>query len=229
MKNQITIILIIVVFLLLIIAAIFSIISPFINLNNSTDKNISKLDNKNNSDSSIATDNSNPQIIGGNRDSHGCLGPAGYSWNETLDICLREWEIKSSDEREAIKIATAPLSFPVTLISVEKRSCDGCYDIDFERNDNRDPIVITLVNWTVSNNNNILNISSDAPTDNTKTYCRPEQRGDKIACTMDYNPVCGFFNSSIKCFKYPCANTYSNGCGACADSKVEYYIQGECP
>ena len=31
-------------------------------------------------------------IIGGQRDSYGCLGPAGYSWNATEQKCVREWE-----------------------------------------------------------------------------------------------------------------------------------------
>lgn len=48
-------------------------------------------------------------------------------------------------------------------------------------------------------------------------------------CTMDYNPVCGYFDTSIKCFKYPCAATYGNACTACADDKVAFYEQGECP
>lgn len=30
--------------------------------------------------------------IGGDRDSHGCLGPAGYSWNASEKECVREWE-----------------------------------------------------------------------------------------------------------------------------------------
>lgn len=29
--------------------------------------------------------------IGGQRDFHGCLGPAGYSWNATEMECVREW------------------------------------------------------------------------------------------------------------------------------------------
>jgi len=32
------------------------------------------------------------QIIGGDTDENGCLGPAGYSWNETEQACVREWE-----------------------------------------------------------------------------------------------------------------------------------------
>lgn len=61
-----------------------------------------------------------------------------------------------------------------------------------------------------------------------KTYCKIEQRGVE-ACTMEYNPVCGWSDSSIKCFKYPCAQTFSNVCSACSDLKVEYYTAGECP
>jgi hypothetical protein len=37
----------------------------------------------------IQEDSGSP--IGGQRDSHGCLGPAGYSWNETEKECVREW------------------------------------------------------------------------------------------------------------------------------------------
>lgn len=33
-----------------------------------------------------------PQIIGGEKDSHGCIIPAGYSWCEAKQKCLRMWE-----------------------------------------------------------------------------------------------------------------------------------------
>ena len=58
-----------------------------------------------------------------------------------------------------------------------------------------------------------------------KTYCespRPE------ICTMDYAPVCGFYSKEIQCIKAPCGGTYSNGCSACSDEKVEFYTEGEC-
>jgi len=32
-----------------------------------------------------------PQLIGGQTDLHGCLGPAGFSWNETTKQCVRPW------------------------------------------------------------------------------------------------------------------------------------------
>jgi len=31
-------------------------------------------------------------IVGGDRDEHGCIGSAGYSWCETKQKCLRIWE-----------------------------------------------------------------------------------------------------------------------------------------
>jgi len=40
------------------------------------------------------------QIIGGQRDEYGCLGPAGYTYNETIDSCVRQWEL---DERNYIE------------------------------------------------------------------------------------------------------------------------------
>ena len=61
-----------------------------------------------------------------------------------------------------------------------------------------------------------------------KTYCTVEQKKAEV-CTMEYSPTCGWFNESIKCLKYPCAQTYSNICTACSSSNVEYYTTGECP
>ncbi|MFH0840535.1 MAG: hypothetical protein V1865_00910 [bacterium] len=43
-------------------------------------------------------DSSDQQIIGGQRDEHGCLGPAGYSWCEASQKCLRVWEEVCNDK-----------------------------------------------------------------------------------------------------------------------------------
>ena len=51
-------------------------------------------------------------------------------------------------------------------------------------------------------------------------------------CTMDYRPVCATRDNGIRCVTTPCLSTetatYSNGCSACADSKVLYYVTEEC-
>lgn len=35
-----------------------------------------------------------PPLLGGDRDVHGCIGSAGYSWCEAKQKCLRVWEEK---------------------------------------------------------------------------------------------------------------------------------------
>ena len=40
----------------------------------------------------VAENDSENKIIGGQRDEHNCLPAAGYSWNETEQKCVREWE-----------------------------------------------------------------------------------------------------------------------------------------
>lgn len=154
--------------------------------------------------------------IGGQRDEHGCLTGAGYSWNESIGACLREWELKT-DEKKAAGIAVAPLSFPVTVVGVEKQECEGCYNITLQRNDNQERIKINLKNWGIADN-----------VGGKKNYCSPEQRGAEI-CTMEYAPVCGWSNENIKCLRYPCAQTYSNKCMACSNENVAYWTDGECP
>jgi hypothetical protein len=61
-----------------------------------------------------------------------------------------------------------------------------------------------------------------------KNYCTAESRLAEVCITL-YDPVCGYFNETIQCIKYPCAQTYSNSCFACMDRKVSYWINGECP
>lgn len=46
---------------------------------------------KSNSQDNNPLDNSQ-NIVGGDRDEHGCIGSAGYSWCETKQKCLRVWE-----------------------------------------------------------------------------------------------------------------------------------------
>jgi hypothetical protein len=49
------------------------------------------------------------------------------------------------------------------------------------------------------------------------------------ACTMEYRPVCGWFDESVQCLTYPCAQTYSNPCMACTNEQVRGWTEGECP
>lgn len=46
-------------------------------------------------------ENTNEQLIGGQKDAHGCLIAAGYSWCETKQKCLRIWEEPCYEAEEA--------------------------------------------------------------------------------------------------------------------------------
>ena len=35
---------------------------------------------------------SDQQLIGGDKDEHGCIGSAGYTWCQEKQKCLRTWE-----------------------------------------------------------------------------------------------------------------------------------------
>ncbi|MGV8172238.1 MAG: hypothetical protein ACP5OA_06120 [Candidatus Woesearchaeota archaeon] len=91
--------------------------------------------------------NNNNQNVGGDTDKHGCLISAGYSWNDSIGACLREWELDAG-QRRAAKLVVAPLSYPVTIIDVQVLRCVGCFIIDLQRNDNRNMFQIKLDNWT---------------------------------------------------------------------------------
>lgn len=34
-------------------------------------------------------------LVGADRDKHGCIGSAGYTWSKELGKCIRPWEQKS--------------------------------------------------------------------------------------------------------------------------------------
>jgi hypothetical protein len=85
-------------------------------------------------------------------------------------------------------------------------------------------IIITLLLFYFMHKNNNPEISSNS----NKTYCKPDQRGAQF-CYELYAPVCGWYNQTVKCIKYPCGADYANNCFACSDVNVEYYSEGECP
>lgn len=59
----------------------------------------------------------------------------------------------------------------------------------------------------------------------------PEER--PAACTPDYQPVCGFIDTGVRCVTTPCPSwetyTFSNGCSACTDQRVTGFSDGICP
>lgn len=138
--------------------------------------------------------------IGGDEDEHGCLIGAGYSFDEEVGACIRDWEL-NHEEKEAAKEAILNLNSlaEVTVLSVEKDTGEGCFNVTLQRNDNRE-----LFNTKVILKNN---------------YCSEEQKEADV-CIEIYAPVCGVFKDGSK-------KTFGNSCFACQED-IEYWTNGEC-
>jgi hypothetical protein len=76
--------------------------------------------------------------IGGERDAHGCLTPAGYSFNEDVGACLRVFEM-TPDILQAAKIAVESVGqgYALTVVSFNSFEEPGAYDIVLERGEER--------------------------------------------------------------------------------------------
>jgi len=71
-------------------------------------------------------ENSN-KIIGGDKDSHGCLIGAGYSWCEEKQKCLRVWEESCGDQCYANEdcVASSCCHSSSCVISTKAPNCTG--------------------------------------------------------------------------------------------------------
>lgn len=88
----------------------------------------------------------NDELIGGQTDEYGCLGPAGYSYDSYVGACVRNWEL-SENTKDAAKIAVDYYGFKkgLTVIDVDVFKCIGCFDVTL--NQNTSTIVVSLANW----------------------------------------------------------------------------------
>lgn len=145
-------------------------------------------------------------IIGGEKDIHGCLGLGGYSWDEELGVCTRNWEVLEED-KETIKLVVEYIKSnksanEITFLSIEKLNCEECFNLEFDYDEVRKIFYVE---------NNVVKEELDL------NYCSEESKLGEI-CTLEYNPVCGYKNKI----------TYGNSCQACHDNETSYFISGEC-
>ncbi len=74
-----------------------------------------------------------PSTIGGDKDAHGCLTAAGYSWNATDSMCLREWTKTYCTEKSRNAGACIEIYTPVCGLPVKQtfsNSCFACLNTD---------------------------------------------------------------------------------------------------
>lgn len=89
-------------------------------------------------------------IIGGERSAEGCLGPAGYSFDETVGACTRSFEL-TPDIRRAAQIAVDAVGrgYALTIVSFNSYEEVGAYDITLERGTERTRETVIIRNWQV--------------------------------------------------------------------------------
>jgi hypothetical protein len=86
-------------------------------------------------------------IVGGDRDEHGCIGSAGYRFDEEIEACIRDWEL-DENQREAAKIGVEAVSLEnPTVIEVLTARCPGCFTVTLEAGRNR--LKVEIENWLV--------------------------------------------------------------------------------
>ena len=90
------------------------------------------------------------QPIGGQRDEYGCLGPAGYTYNEELALCARDWEIVSEDHVRAIRKASESMSdrYGLTIVELITEDCEGCFVVKFDKFG--EYIEVRLADWKIT-------------------------------------------------------------------------------
>jgi len=91
------------------------------------------------------------KIIGGTRDEFGCLGTAGYTYNEEVNACIRNWELDDV-LKEAAKVAVESTEKEkLTVVEVAQNECEGCFVIKLQDED-YNILEITLKDWLVQDN-----------------------------------------------------------------------------
>ncbi len=150
------------------------------------------------------------QQVGGGRDEHGCLGPAGYTWNQSVNACVREWELGEEQKRAAgTAVEFVGYEYATTIIKVVPiTGFEGCFEVILEQGENRDLLTVVIDSWNATEK--MLK----------RHTCTQEEKQAEV-CVLVYAPVCGFKPDGT-------SQTYGNMCGACID-EVDYWEIGECP
>ncbi len=87
--------------------------------------------------------------IGGDKDAHGCLVAAGYSYSDEASACVRQWEL-DDNQLQAAGIAVEHVGYEkgITVTEALTNRCPGCFTITLHRGD--DTLQVTLMDWEVT-------------------------------------------------------------------------------
>ena len=127
------------------------------------------------------------QTTDNQKDEHGCLAAAEYSYDEDIGACIREQELIRDDQKEAAKIAVKGIGKSDTLIilQVEEDDCSGCYVVRMYRGN--DLLDVVLNNWHVTAG--MKTTSFFTPSECIKMGGRVDTIFDGANCNIDESPV----------------------------------------
>ncbi len=90
-------------------------------------------------------------LIGGQRDAHGCLTPAGFAYDEEVGACIRAFEMTPGIKKAAqIAVAKTGPGYALTVVSFNSYEEAGAYDIMLERGVERAKQTVYIRNWEVT-------------------------------------------------------------------------------
>jgi len=180
------------------------------------------IDSNSNSDLDDDSSDSNELMVGNDRDEHGCIGSAGYSWCEDKQKCLRSWEEKCEITSELV---------PPCACTMEYMPVCGKNGITYG---NKCAAKCENVEIAYESECNIADVNVVSP---MPPVC---------ACTREYMPVCGkvkvcntmyiatgidengnIFGGGSRVICDEINKTFSNKCLAnCEDAEIVY--TGKC-
>ena len=108
-------------------------------------------------------------VVGGDKDKHGCIASAGYTWSEVLKDCIRLWEkgvrvADVADKEKAAYIVFSPDSLQVELFFSDDRPSEildrrslpsGGYAWNVEDDDTKN-VRLEDGRWTVSQRGRLI-------------------------------------------------------------------------
>jgi len=88
------------------------------------------------------------ESVGGQRDSQGCLGPAGYRYDSQIKACIRPWELQDQENRRAAQVAVNHIKpyYSLTITEVLAEKCPGCFTVKLTNQDNQQ-ITVKIRSW----------------------------------------------------------------------------------
>lgn len=84
------------------------------------------------------------------KDENLCISSAGYSWNESIGACVRNWELKPFNKSIAAKMSIEHIgsSKGLTIVNIELGDCSGCFNVHLTREDSQS-IEVKIKNWKI--------------------------------------------------------------------------------